>query len=208
MADPPPIDGCGLRSYASAYSSVKIAILPPMLPTPDEGLHILGSTIRAARKARALTQQRTAKEAGVSRAQLALLEKGENVSVRFVLKIARFLDLSDIPLDGTVRFTSGRGAVNFLQLIESADLLVALAEHLRTFAIDAIVPPSQRAALKDTPAVRQFLERHGADAAGFAALTEAIVHLSHEAPAPALPETARVDESKSAAATRRRKRSA
>ena len=174
-----------------------------MLPDADEGLQTLGSTIRAARKARGLTQQRTAKEANVSRAQLALLEKGENVSVRFVLKIARFLNLSEIPLDGTVRFTSGRGAVNFLELLESADLLAALADHLRTFAVDAIVPATAREALKDTPAVREFLERHVGDGETFTRLSDGLLHLSHEAQAPAPP--AQVSETRT---PRRRKRKA
>lgn len=151
-----------------------------MLPPPEEGLQVLGSTIRAARKARGLTQQRTAREADVSRAQLALLEKGENVSVKFILKIARFLDLREIPLDGSVRFTAGRGATNVLELIDSADLLIALAEHLRAFAIDAIMPASGRPSLKDTPAVREFLERHGTEADAFARLSDAVLRLSHE----------------------------
>lgn len=175
-----------------------------MLPNPDDGLQVLGSTIRAARKARGLTQQRTARDANVSRAQLALLEKGENVSVRFVLKIARFLELNEIPLDGTVRFTAGRGGVNFLELLESADLLGALAEHLRTFAIDAIVPASARAALKDTPAVRDFLERHGTDGEAFARLSDAVLRLSHEAQPSAPP--AHAAEEPSAARARRRKK--
>lgn len=176
-----------------------------MLPTPEEGLQVLGSTIRAARKARGLTQQRTAREADVSRAQLALLEKGENVSVKFILKIARFLDLREIPLDGTVRFTAGRGAVNFLELIESAELLIALAEHLRTFAIDAIVPASARAALKDTPTVREFLERHGAEGDAFARLSDAVLQLSREAQSPAPPAQIRA---KAGAAQPRRRRKA
>lgn len=158
-----------------------------MLPTPDDGLAVLGSTIRAARKARGLTQQKTAREAKVSRAQLALLEKGQNVSVKFVLKIARFLGLQEIPLDGTVRLTSGRGEVNFLELLALADVLSAMAEHLRAFAVDAIVPARERTALKDTAAVRDFLERQGTEGGAFSRLSDAVFRLSHEGHAAAPP---------------------
>lgn len=56
----------------------------------------LGDFIRAERLRRNLSQERLAALAGVSRAQLVLLEKGENVSLAFLEKVARVLELDTI----------------------------------------------------------------------------------------------------------------
>lgn len=180
-----------------------------MLPAPESAIRSIGATIRAARLARGLTQQRAAREAKVSRAQLALLERGGNVSIRFLLTVARYLELTNIPLDGTVQLTSGaRDGLNVLELIQSLDLLAALVEHLRGFAIAAVLPPSERGRLDDTLALRDFVVKHVGDEAGVDRLAQAILRLSEDAPAGATPprvrETEQQAESKRAKTSRRR----
>jgi transcriptional regulator with XRE-family HTH domain len=59
---------------------------------------MLGETVRATRLERGLTQARLAKLAGVSRRHLAALEKGANVSVAVLRKVASVLELSEITL--------------------------------------------------------------------------------------------------------------
>lgn len=177
-----------------------------MLPTPETGIRSIGTTIRAARLARGLTQQKAAKEAKISRAQLALLEQGGNVSIKFLLKIAKFLDLTNIPLDGTVQLTSGaREGLNVFELIQSLDLLGALVEHLRGFAMTAVLPPSERGKLKDTLALRDFVARHLGDDDGVQRLAKAITELSDDTPAGASPPRV-ADEKKRHARSRRTRR--
>ena len=59
---------------------------------------MLGETVRSARIKKNLTQAKLARLAGVSRRHLAALEKGANVSVLVVKKVASVLDLTDINL--------------------------------------------------------------------------------------------------------------
>ena len=59
---------------------------------------MLGQIIRAARIKKGLTQARLARLAGVSRRHLAALEKGANVSVLVLKKVAGVLELTDINL--------------------------------------------------------------------------------------------------------------
>lgn len=59
----------------------------------------LPDVIRLRRRERNLTQEAVAKQAGVSRRQLALFEDGANVSLKFLLKIARVLELTELPVD-------------------------------------------------------------------------------------------------------------
>ena len=60
----------------------------------------LGNLIRLRRIERNLTVNRLAELADVSRGQLLQLEKGENVSLQFVVKVAAILELTELPLDG------------------------------------------------------------------------------------------------------------
>ncbi len=175
-----------------------------MLPTPDDGLRSIGATVRAARVARGLTQQKAAREAKVSRAQLAMLERGGNVSIKFLLKIAKFLNLTTIPLNGAVQLTSGHEGLNVLELIQSLDLVAALVEHLRTFAINAVLPASERGQLEDTLALREFVAKHLGDDAGLQRLANAVVRLSDDVPAHATPPP--VSEEKAVAAPSRNSR--
>src|SRR5205085_5429726 len=61
---------------------------------------MLGETVRSARIKKGLTQAKLARLAGVSRRHLAALEKGANVSVLVLKKVASVLDLTEIPLGG------------------------------------------------------------------------------------------------------------
>ena len=59
---------------------------------------MLGETVRSTRIKRGLTQARLARLADVSRRHLAALEKGANVSINVLQKVASVLDLSEINL--------------------------------------------------------------------------------------------------------------
>ncbi len=72
---------------------------------------MLGDTVREARIRKNLTQARLAKLAGVSRRHLAALEKGANVSVNILQRVAAVLELSEIHIgdDLLLRSTDDRG---------------------------------------------------------------------------------------------------
>ncbi|HXH40589.1 MAG TPA: helix-turn-helix domain-containing protein [Thermoanaerobaculia bacterium] len=59
---------------------------------------MLGETVRATRVKRGFTQAHLARLAGVSRRHLAALEKGANVSINVLRKVASVLDLVEIDL--------------------------------------------------------------------------------------------------------------
>lgn len=103
---------------------------------------MLGDTVREARIKKGLTQARLAKLAGVSRRHLAALEKGANVSVNILQRVAAVLDLNEIHLTD-LSLRSGereRSSVNMplltdtireaLAEAERAQLILARAEHL------------------------------------------------------------------------------
>jgi len=93
---------------------------------------MLGQTIRAARIKKGLTQARLARLAGVSRRHLAALEKGANVSVLVLKKVAAVLELTEIDLgDVTLRTTRPAApAINMPLLAET--IHEAHTEALRT----------------------------------------------------------------------------
>jgi transcriptional regulator with XRE-family HTH domain len=93
---------------------------------------MLGQTIRAARIKKGLTQARLARLAGVSRRHLAALEKGANVSVLVLKKVAAVLELTEIDLgDVTIRTTRpATPAINMPLLAET--IHEAHTEALRT----------------------------------------------------------------------------
>ncbi len=158
----------------------------------DEGTFLaeLGELVRIARVARKLTQQRAAREAGVSRRQWALLEAGGNVSVAFLLKVAASLDLTTIPLRGAVTLVRGAGEYDGFDLMRTADEFEALVARLRAFALTSVLPPSERYNLKDTLAVRAFVDRQtDLDAHGLQALERALHTMTTETAAPPAVET-------------------
>lgn len=70
---------------------------------------MLGNTVREARIRKGLTQAKLAKLAGVSRRHLAALEKGANVSVNILQRVAAVLELTEITIgDLSLRSTDDR----------------------------------------------------------------------------------------------------
>jgi transcriptional regulator with XRE-family HTH domain len=174
---------------------------------PDDSLRSIGATIRAARVAHGYSQQALAKKADVSRGNLVLLEKGGNVSIRYLLKVAHVLELTTIPLDGTVQLTSAnQTGLNVFDLLESLDLIAAIADHLRSFAMNAILPPSERGELKDTVALKEFVARHLGNADGAEKLAKAIVRLADDRPTGARPPSVDAEETQPRTTKRARKR--
>jgi transcriptional regulator with XRE-family HTH domain len=102
---------------------------------------MLGDTVREARIRKGLTQARLAKLAGVSRRHLAALEKGANVSVSILQRVAAVLELTEIPLgDLSLRAREADRSVNMPLLTdtirearveaERAQAILARAENL------------------------------------------------------------------------------
>jgi transcriptional regulator with XRE-family HTH domain len=92
---------------------------------------MLGDAVREARIRKGLTQARLAKLAGVSRRHLAALEKGANVSISILQRVAGVLELTEINL-GDLSLRSGdreRGAVNMPLLTDT--IREARAEAVR-----------------------------------------------------------------------------
>lgn len=80
---------------------------------------MLGETIREARIKKGLTQARLAKLAGVSRRHLAALEKGANISINILRRVAEVLELEQVPL-GSVAVKPGNDmGVNLPLLTET-----------------------------------------------------------------------------------------
>lgn len=96
---------------------------------------MLGQTIRAARIKKGLTQARLARLAGVSRRHLAALEKGANVSVLVLKKVAAVLELTDIDL-GDLTLHAIRPAVPAINMPLLAETIhEAHTEAVRTQAL-------------------------------------------------------------------------
>lgn len=100
---------------------------------------MLGETVRATRIKRGLTQAGLARMAGVSRRHLAALEKGANVSINVLRKVASVLELTDVSLgDGlTVQTGSSTSAVNMPLLADA--IREARADAVRTQSLLARV---------------------------------------------------------------------
>ena len=83
---------------------------------------MLGETVRSTRIKRGLTQARLARLADVSRRHLAALEKGANVSINVLQKVASVLDLSEINL-GTLTVQTPASASSTVNLSILADTI-------------------------------------------------------------------------------------
>jgi transcriptional regulator with XRE-family HTH domain len=83
---------------------------------------MLGETVRSTRIKRGLTQARLARLAGVSRRHLAALEKGANVSILVLRKVASVLDLSEINL-GELTVQTSTSAANGVNMTILADTI-------------------------------------------------------------------------------------
>ncbi len=171
------------------------------LPTPEEGLRILGDKMRAVRIARNLTLQRAARGADVSRGQLARLEEGNNVSVLFLLKLANYYQLDSLSFDSS----SQSANLDLVDVLRTLDLIERLVAHVRSLTVESALPVSKRRGLEDTRAVREFVNRHSTDPEGLARLTDAIARLERES-VPATPprQTQRTEGAKGTDRRRRR----
>ena len=95
---------------------------------------MLGDTVREARIRKGLTQARLAKLAGVSRRHLAALEKGANVSINILQRVATVLDLTEINLgDLSLRAAKNDHAVNMPLLTDTIREARAEAERAQAF---------------------------------------------------------------------------
>src|SRR5438067_8664032 len=93
---------------------------------------MLGDFVRETRIKKGLTQARLARLAGVSRRHLAALEKGANVSVLVLKKVAAVLELTEIDL-GDVTLKTTRPAASAINMPLLAETLhEAHHEALRT----------------------------------------------------------------------------
>lgn len=92
---------------------------------------MLGDAVREARIRKGLTQARLAKLAGVSRRHLAALEKGANVSISILQRVASVLELTEIHIGGlAIRSGNGdRSSVNMPLLSDT--IREAAAEAVR-----------------------------------------------------------------------------
>lgn len=90
---------------------------------------MLGDIIREARIRKGLTQARLAKMAGVSRRHLAALEKGANVSVSILQRVAAVLELEEIQLGHLSLRAAEKPAVNVPLLTDTIREMRADAER-------------------------------------------------------------------------------
>jgi transcriptional regulator with XRE-family HTH domain len=94
---------------------------------------MLGETVRSTRIKRGFTQARLARLAGVSRRHLAALEKGANVSINVLQKVASVLDLSEINLgELTVQTATSDSSVNMSILADTIREAHAGAFHAQS----------------------------------------------------------------------------
>lgn len=156
------------------------------VPTPDEVLVLIASAVREARRRRKWSQAKLAETAGVSLAQIGLLEKGSNVSVVFLSKVATALDLMLSLTEATAQRDAGAARLDAFELLRKTDLLATLVDDLRSVAVDAVLPPAERGQLRDTQIVDRFIERalESGDRRGFERLGEMIHRMSREAEGP------------------------
>jgi len=123
----------------------------------------LSDVIRLRRLQRNLTQERLAKMAGVSRRQLSLLEDGRNVSLLFLTKIARALELTELPI-GDLRLRAA--PPELAPIVRAADVLERLKQTLPVWASAAEQIHEATATLDDlldralatAPSAREFVD--------------------------------------------------
>src|SRR6267378_4137492 len=94
---------------------------------------MLGETVRETRIRKGLTQARLARLAGVSRRHLSALEKGANVSVLVLRKVASVLELTEIHLGTLALHSTGAAAMSLPLLTDT--IRDARAETMRVDAI-------------------------------------------------------------------------
>jgi transcriptional regulator with XRE-family HTH domain len=91
----------------------------------------LPDVIRLRRRQRNLTQEQLARMAGVSRRQLSLLEDGANVSLLFLLKVCKALELTELQI-GALRLRSAPPELG--SLIVAADAMATAQEIVSQYS--------------------------------------------------------------------------
>lgn len=115
----------------------------------------LPGLVRLRREQRNLTQERLAKMANVSRGQLIAFEKGEqNVTLHFLLKIARALEMRELPL-AELHF---RPAAPDVTVLITATTAIATAERLVTEVMGSLAGSADQVR-EASAAVKAALER-------------------------------------------------
>jgi transcriptional regulator with XRE-family HTH domain len=91
----------------------------------------LPTLIRSKRLESNLSQDALAKLAGVSRRQLALFEEGQNVSLKFLIKVARALRLTELPIaELSIRAVQP----DLVAVVKAADVLARLRQRAHEWA--------------------------------------------------------------------------
>jgi len=99
---------------------------------------MLGQSVREARLKKGLTQARLAKMAGVSRRHLAALEKGANVSIGILQRVAAVLELREIPIgDLSLRRNESEHTLNVPLLTDTIRQARAEAERAQAILAQA-----------------------------------------------------------------------
>jgi transcriptional regulator with XRE-family HTH domain len=126
------------------------------IPLVTYKLLVLGDTIRQARLRKSLTQAHLAKLAGVSRRHLAALEKGANVSVSVLQRIAGVLELEEIQLGDLAVKASSKPPLNVPLLTDTIREARADAEraNLRLAQIEGILGGAVSASFPRLPVRR------------------------------------------------------
>ena len=150
--------------------------------------------IRNARKGKNLTIARAAGLAGVSWRHWNEMERGANITVGILRRVAAVLDLTRIPMGGNVELVRERPAIEAGALLEIAESLASRIQgcntdidRLRDVAVTAMVGANP---LLDTEAVRRLFEKHAnVDDERAGALANAALRLARDAgiPVPAAP---------------------
>jgi transcriptional regulator with XRE-family HTH domain len=99
---------------------------------------MLGESVREARLKKGLTQARLAKMAGVSRRHLAALEKGANISIGILQRVAAVLELKEIPIgEISLRRNESEHALNVPLLTDTIRQARAEAERAQAILAQA-----------------------------------------------------------------------
>ena len=91
----------------------------------------LGNLLRLRRQERNLSQERLAEMASISRGQVALMEKGENVSLQFLVRVANALELSELPIDG---LRLREAPPELATIVQAADAVITVRRLLAQMA--------------------------------------------------------------------------
>jgi transcriptional regulator with XRE-family HTH domain len=99
---------------------------------------MLGQSVREARLKKGLTQARLAKMAGVSRRHLAALEKGANISIGILQRVAAVLELKEISIgDLSLRRNESEHTLNVPLLTDTIRQARAEAERAQAILAKA-----------------------------------------------------------------------